>query len=202
VKAQRPRTKEPCLPLQISSLSLTGEDTHRFLVSKYFATLHELYPILEPSLPYLEDPSLSRADLSPSESFILYMVYSIACHCLPGNDCQLVLLSDTFYREALTHADQVTAELTVEALQAVVLLALRSLYDTQHGSLGQQVAFAYRMEVELSTREVEEHSSLLERLRLAIFCIGTQVGTALDRPTGLVDPVSTIRFSLARVNLQ
>jgi hypothetical protein len=166
---------------------------HRFLVGKYFDTLQELYPILDPTLPYWEHPSVSSADLNPSECFNLHMVYSIACHCLPGNDCQLVLLSDTFYREALTYADQVTAELTVEALQAVVLLAVRSLYDPQNGSLGQQVAFAHRMEVELSTREVaEENSLLLERLRQAIFCIGTQVGTALDRPSGLIDPVSSI----------
>ncbi|KAI1618602.1 hypothetical protein EDD36DRAFT_414265 [Exophiala viscosa] len=189
-KAQ-PRIKEPCLPLEIPSSSFASEDTHRFLVGKYFDTLQELYPILDPTLPYLEDPSFSRADLDPSECFNLYMVYSIACHCLPGNDCQLVLLSDTFYKEALTYADQVTAELTVEALQAVVLLALRSLYDAQNGSLGQQVAFAHRMEVELSTREVDEHSLLLERLRLAIFCVGTQVGTALDRPSGLIDPELT-----------
>lgn len=188
-----PRIKEPCLPLQISALSFASEDTHRFLVGKYFDTLQELYPLLDPTLPYWEEFSFSRADLNASECFNLYMVYSIACHCLPGNDCHLVLLSDTFYREALTYADQVTSELTVEALQAVVLLALRSLFDAQSGSLGQQVAFAHRMEVELSTREVvDEHSLLLERLRLAIFCIGTQVNTALDRPSGLSDPVSSI----------
>ncbi|EXJ90967.1 hypothetical protein A1O1_04074 [Capronia coronata CBS 617.96] len=160
---------------------------HQFLVSKYLSTIHGLYPVLDPAMPFLTECPTSLTDMPTSELFMLHMVYSIACHCLPGNDRQLVLLSDTFYREALVHAEKITAELNVEALQAVLLLALRSLFDAQNGSLGQQVAFAYRLEVELGAREVEESTPALQQLRESIFCIGNQVATALDRPSGLTE---------------
>lgn len=163
---------------------------HHFLVSKYFETLHGLFPVVDRELPYLKEPPTSISGLFPSESFMLNMVYSIACHCLPGNDRQLVLLSDAFYREALVHVEKITAELSLEALQAVMLLALRSIFDAQNGSLGQQVAFAHRLEVELSAREVDESAPELQQLRTSIFCIGNQVASALDRPSGLVESVS------------
>ncbi|KAK5213265.1 hypothetical protein LTR41_000844 [Exophiala xenobiotica] len=159
----------------------------QYLSNWYFSTLHQVYPILDPDLPFLTRPP-RWADASPFEAFTLNMVYSIACHCLPGNNTQLTFLSETFYREALAHADKVTAELNLEALQGVVLLALRSLFDSQEGSLGQQVAFAHRLEVELSAKEMDETSSALDTLRSAIYCIGSQMATGLDRPSGLAEP--------------
>lgn len=151
-----------------------------------------MYPILDPESPLFTDPHLRQTESSPFEAFALNIVYSISCHCLPGNNTQLVLLSDTYHREALTHADKVTAELNLEALQAVNLLALRSLFDSQTGSLGQQVAFAHRLEMELSAREVEETSQALSALRATTYCVGNQMSTALDRPSGLVEPVSRL----------
>ena len=183
------RTKSSPPLVQIPwSMSIDG-GMPQYLSDRYFATLHQVYPILNPDSPFLTRPP-RWADASPFEAFTLNMVYSIACHCLPGNNTQLTLLSETFYREALAHADKVTAELNLEALQGVVLLALRSLFDSQEGSLGQQVAFAHRLEVELSAKEMDETSSALDTLRSAIYCIGSQMATGLDRPSGLAEPVS------------
>ncbi|EXJ92803.1 hypothetical protein A1O3_01357 [Capronia epimyces CBS 606.96] len=181
------RANATCPPLVVPPQSLMGSGMHQFLVSCYLETLHGLYPVLDAALVYLTEPPTSLSDLAASESFMLHMVYSIACHCLRANDCQLVLLSDSFYREALVHAEKITAELNLDALQAVLLLALRSLFDAQNGSLGQQIAFAHRLEVELGAREVEESTPALQQLRASIFCIGNQVASALDRPSGLVE---------------
>ncbi|KAL2434956.1 hypothetical protein ABEF95_011368 [Exophiala dermatitidis] len=168
---------------------------HRYLVNRYCETVHGLYPIIDGALPYLEEPPDSLSALTPSESFVLHMVYSIACHCLPGNDCQLLLLSDVFYRQALVHVERITAELNLEALQAVSLLALRSTFDAQNGNLGQQIAFAHRLEVELSAREVEDTTTpALRRLRTSIFSLGNQVATVLDRPSGLMEPEEAAYF--------
>ncbi|KAK6379647.1 hypothetical protein LTS17_005719 [Exophiala oligosperma] len=165
----------------------------------YFATIHQVYPILDPESQLFTDPQLGRAEASPFEAFVLNGVYSIACHCLPGNNPQLVLLSDTYHREALTHADRVTAELNLEALQAVNLLAMRSLFDSQTGSLGQQVAFAHHLEMELSAREVEETSHALATLRATTYCVGNQMATALDRPSGLVEPDDAQTLALPNI---
>ncbi|KIW17141.1 hypothetical protein PV08_04332 [Exophiala spinifera] len=162
--------------------------SHQYLVNMYFATIHQVYPILDPESALFSDPQRRQIELSPFEAFVLNIVYSISCHCLPGNNPQLALLSDTYHREALTYADKVTAELNLEALQAVNLLALRSLFDSQTGSLGQQIAFAHRLELELSAREVDETSHALIALRATTYCVGNQMATALDRPSGLVEP--------------
>lgn len=186
------RSTQASPQLQIPLTWSWDAGSHQYLVDMYFATIHQVYPILDPESPLFTDPHLRQTESSPFEAFALNIVYSISCHCLPGNNTQLVLLSDTYHREALTHADKVTAELNLEALQAVNLLALRSLFDSQTGSLGQQVAFAHRLEMELSAREVEETSQALSALRATTYCVGNQMSTALDRPSGLVEPVSRL----------
>lgn len=190
-----PTSNRLSLPVQVPSISFTDDGMHQFLVAKYFEILDGPFPVLDRDLSFFRDRAVPIPELAPFESFTLHMVYSIACHCLPGNDSRLLLHSDAFYRQALVHAETVTAEISVQALQAVVLLALRSLFDPQNGSLGQQIAFAHRLEIELSARELHEISRTMSRLRSSIYCIGNFVATTLDRPPGLVEPASVFYYA-------
>ncbi|KIV92822.1 hypothetical protein PV10_04088 [Exophiala mesophila] len=178
----------PCPPLSTACQALIDQDLHDFLISTFVDTLQGPYPILDSNSPFLQRP-LSHCDkLSPWETCSLKMVYSIACHCIPANDTRLVLLSDVLYKEATGYVEEITADQNVESLQTIVLLALRGQFDGRNGSAGQQIAFAHRLETELTSREADEAVPALQRLKRIIYCISNQVSTALDRPSGLAAP--------------
>ncbi|KAF9891708.1 hypothetical protein FE257_003720 [Aspergillus nanangensis] len=119
------------------------------------------------------------------------MIYSIACHCLPANDTRLVVLSDALYREAAVHIQCITRDQGIEALQAILLLALRSQFDANTGSLGQLVAFAHRLEIQLNSPETQERTATLQWLRCTVYCLSQQLSSALDRPYNLTEPDAT-----------
>jgi hypothetical protein len=124
-----------------------GPKMHQYLLNVYFTEIHPLYPFLDTSPVFLsahEDPSRK---LHPSEEFILQMVYSVACQCATGRGNQLLLLSDACHSRALEHIDIATANLTMITLQAIALLALRSLFDPKKGNFGQLITVGARLAV-------------------------------------------------------
>ncbi len=141
-------------PPVASLAGIVDSQWHQVLVGRYVQVLHKMYPVIDANQPCLQQPPGPSSNLSTFESFLSKMVCSIACHCLPGNDNSLVLLSDALYAEALVSLESITTDQDVEALQAILLLALRSLFDAQKGNIGQQVTFAQRLLTELGSRDV------------------------------------------------
>lgn len=168
-------------PLESSMQLVIGLQMHQFLVNKYMTVVHPAYPILE---GFLLDVRPADRDMSPWVRFTLYMVYAIGCHCLPKNDNRFAPLSESCYRAAQPHFESVMAELDVKALQAVLLLAVHCLFDPREGNIGQLIAFAYRLEIEMVERDGDETGNVLSRLRKIIFCLGNLVASTLDRPVG------------------
>lgn len=162
---------------------------HQFLMNKYMTVIHPAYPILE---GFSQDVRPADRDMSPWVRFTLYMVYAIGCHCLPKNDSRFVLLSESCYRAAQPHFESVMAELDIKALQAVLLLAVHCLFDPREGNIGQLIAFAYRLEIEMVEQGGDEMGNALSRLQKIIFCLGNLVASTLDRPVGfhIFDAVS------------
>jgi hypothetical protein len=166
-------------------------EMHAFLMERYFQTVHKAYPVFDWPQEFLT--TTSPADVS--NGFLFYirpMVYSIACHCLPRNDPRLVLLSGGLYRQAVASAEDIMSRVSVEALQAVLLLALRCLFDPREGSLGQQITFAKSLMMELARRGLFENTPLELPLRHTLCCLDNLVGSALDRPSEFPVMVSTL----------
>ena len=161
-------------------------DMHNFLVHLYLENLHPLFPVLDPDHLFLRraEPESTAWDI-----FSQRMVCSIACHCLPGNDTRLELLSNALHREALSQIQVITRDQGIDALQAILLLALRSQFVADTASIGQLVAFAHRLEVQLSSREAQDTTPALKWLRCTLYCLSHQVSTALDRPYNHREPV-------------
>ncbi len=184
-------------PPVASLAGIVDSQWHQVLVGRYVQVLHKMYPVIDANQPCLQQPPGPSSNLSTFESFLSKMVCSIACHCLPGNDNSLVLLSDALYAEALVSLESITTDQDVEALQAILLLALRSLFDAQKGNIGQQVTFAQRLLTELGSRDVEDARATLQRLQCAVYCIGSEAATVLDRPPAVIAPVSgTLVYTL------
>ncbi|KAL3456115.1 hypothetical protein BJX64DRAFT_294419 [Aspergillus heterothallicus] len=175
-------------PLNILPQTLVDDTLHEFLVGRYLTVIHSAFPVFDDQ-PQLFLRSLRDShEPSPWQTILLKMVYSIACHCLPGNDTRLLYISDAIYQEAVIYIESLMKEHRFEALQAIVLLAIRSIFDAKTGSVGQLVNFAHRLEVELSSHNVPEMAPALQRLRCTIYCLAGQVISAMDRPYDVAEP--------------
>jgi hypothetical protein len=162
---------------------------HQFLLETYFSELHPLFPFLDTTLVFLSPQSPCSQELLPSEAFILHMVYSIACHCVPNSGNQLLSLSDACYARALNHIESATANVTVGSLQSITLLALRSLFDPQKGNFGQQVTFAARLAIDIGGQDIPAREETMKNIHTSIYCMESQFTAVLDRPPFLPEPV-------------
>lgn len=157
---------------------------HRFLVRTYFSTIHKFYPFVDSSLPYLASEDASNAALSPSEVFLQQMIYSIACYCIPRDSNRFIPLAKACNRRA-----RATAELSINTLEAVVLLALHSLFDPQKGNFGQLIGFAARLSIDLGCHNTNTVGAKARNLYIAIYCMETKFAVTLDRPSLLPELV-------------
>lgn len=161
---------------------------HMFLITTYMNALHKAFPIID-----LEQAGVQQLLVGQNRSswdlFLLHMIDSIACHCLPSNDCRLLLLSDALLKAALVHFDKLAIHHNIETLQAVLLLAVRSLFDAQNGNIGQKIAFANRLEMELRGLDEEENGSVLRRLRAVMYCLYSRFSSPLDRSSDFLKVV-------------
>lgn len=176
-----------CIYLPVSS-TVIDDAMHHFLIDRYMNTLHDLFPVFDSDQDLYVLRTL-RQD-SPGQTFLLKMVYSLACHCLPGNDNRLVDLSDALYREALIHIDTLLKDHSIEAVQGMLLLALRSTFDATTGSIGQLVNFSHRLLIELTSHSVLQMTQTTDRLQCTVYCLAGLVAGALDRPYDVSEPVS------------
>lgn len=162
---------------------------HQFLLQKYLSVIHPIYPFLDSSLPFLSPHTTPTQDLSPAETFILQMVYSITCQCIQGRGNQLLPLSDACYTRALQHIDSATANLTIITLQAITLLAMHSLFDPQKGNFGQLITLAARLAIDIGGQDMPARGENMRNIHSSIYCMENQVTVALDRPPFLPEPV-------------
>ena len=170
---------------------------HQFLLQTYLTEIHPLYPFLDRSFRFLSPQSPLIQDLSPSESFILQMVYSVACHCCPGIVNRLVALSDACHARAVQCFDSATADLSVVTLQAITLMALRSLFDPQKGNFGQLITFAGRLAIDIGGQDMPARGENMRDIQTSIYCMENQFATVLDRPPFLTEPVSGCSLHIA-----
>ena len=196
-------------------LVLKSTSKNHDLVVLYMDTIQPLYLIMEPSLRFLA--SDLPQDLKPPEIFCLNMIYSIACHLQPGamhrKDPKLHWslsgkldfhhlasekyrkMARTFFDRAMEHLEATTVEPTIGTLRAVLLLAFHSLFDPKSGNIGQQIALATRLALNLESRlELQElpneDAEMLRNMHSTIFSLENEIASTLDRPATFPEPVS------------
>lgn len=177
------------LPGNVFERWALSPEMHTFLMDMYRQQIHNAYPVFDWPMEF--DTTTTPAEESSNVMrFIRPMVYSIACHCLPGNDTRLVLLSSELYQQAAASADELLYTVSVEALQVTLLLAIRSLFVPGDGSIGQQISFAKSMMMELVVRGLFVHNKLESILRRTLYCLEETLSSVLDRPSQPPDSVS------------
>jgi hypothetical protein len=187
------------------------------LMQIYLETVQPIYPILHSSLRYL-GPELP-SDLTSTEMFSLYMIYSIACYILPNtrkkqppdnglhprgriayhqaNSIRYRSLATQYFADAMEHLELATMEPNIDTIRSVLLLAINSSFDPIAGNIGQQIALASRLAFDLESKralqELEpDDVKLLRAMHMTIFCLENQIASTLDRPALFPEPVSLL----------
>ncbi|OAL48346.1 hypothetical protein IQ07DRAFT_645817 [Pyrenochaeta sp. DS3sAY3a] len=193
------------------------------LLELFLQTIQPVYPILDESLRYLTEEL--PPDLTPTEQFSLYMIYSISCYILPNtgkrqnahqvwnptgrlsyhqaNSIKYRALATQYFEKAMEHLDAATVDPTIATLRSVLLLAINSSFDPKSGNSGQQIALAARLAFDLeSKRELQELEpndvEMLRRMHMTIFSLENQVASTLDRPALFPEPESELCFDKAK----
>jgi hypothetical protein len=187
------------------------------LLELYMEIIQPVYPILDMSPPvgrYLVQDVPS--DLTPTETFSLNMIYSIACYILPNtgtrhnpelswhssgrasyqaaNSAKYRALARQYYLTAMEHLEAATVDPNLATLRAVLLLAIHSSFDPKSGNFGQQIALSARLAIDLKAKaELQElqlnEVEVLRNMHMTIFSLENQVASTLDRPAVFPEPV-------------
>ncbi|EUC36357.1 hypothetical protein COCCADRAFT_88441 [Bipolaris zeicola 26-R-13] len=179
----------------------------------YLEVVQPLYPILDPSLRYLQ-PELPT-NLNSIELFSLYMMYSIACYLVPNNgkrqpnsqsshlssrlpyhqanSIKYRSLATQYFADAMEHLELATLEPNIDTIRCILLLAFNSSFDPLTGNSGQQVALAGRLAFDLESKralqELEPNDvKMLQAMHMTIYCLENQLASTLDRPALFPEP--------------
>ncbi|KAJ5624958.1 hypothetical protein N7510_001267 [Penicillium lagena] len=177
------------------------------LTSKYFATVHLIYPFLhEPShMQRLEEMySIGAIAPDPSMAFHVYMVLAIAASDL-SRRFKIRLPAEGYYTAATQFFDQAYAEGTLEGLQSLLLLMVYALHNPSCGvniwslnyqCLGSLIDLGLQRDVRASS--TFPISFLQQEMRTRIFWVvytlDRTLGTMMGRPIGVRDEACELRF--------
>lgn len=170
-------------------------DLQRYLLGHFVDSIHQIYPILDTSQPWLSPDLVVNFDSSPIEAFVLQMVYGIACHCDEAHSSVLLPLATAAHSRALQYFEKATDESSISTLQVAILLVIYTLFDPSSGNLSQQVGFAVRLAIDLAGSDAYEQSPTLSTLHKIIYCLENQACSVLVRPTSLQEPTTALTFS-------
>lgn len=163
----------------------TRPELHRYLTKHFTDSVQRIYPILNPSLPWLSSDHAVDSHSSPNEAFLQQMVYAISCRSNRNHGVCFHTLAVAAHSRALQYFEQATAESSISTLQVAVILVLYTLLEPSSGNLSQQVGFAARLAIELTGPESEESSPTLSTLIKVIYCLENQACGLLDRPASM-----------------
>jgi hypothetical protein len=179
------------------------------LSSKYFSTIHLLYPFLhEPShmsrleRMYTEE---SAAKPDPSNAFHVYMVLAIAASDL-SRRFRLRLPAEGYYTAATQYFESACAEGSLESLQSQLLLMVYALHNPSCGvniwglnyqCLGALIDLGLQRDIRTSSsfRVSFLEQEMRTRIFWVVYSFDRTLGTMMGRPIGVRDEACELRVS-------
>jgi hypothetical protein len=176
------------------------------LSSKYFASVHLIYPFLhEPShmarLEKLYNNGTTESD--PVDAFQVFMVLAISASDL-SRRFRLPLPAEGYYTAATQHFERACAEGTLEGLQSLLLLMVYGLHNPScdinvwslnYQCLGALIDLGLQRDVRASS--TFPISFLEQEMRTRIFWVvysfDRTLGTMMGRPIGVRDEACELR---------
>lgn len=133
--------------------------------------------------------------------FRVAMVCAIACANKARHHPVYDTESMAFYAEGLQCVEEVTSDISAEALQALLLLIVFTLFHPRKGDLWKLLDFACRLSVELNYHsetndEYEDEKSRKRRRSIfwGLYCVERTMGQHLGRPSDLPEEIITAEY--------
>lgn len=177
------------------------------LSSKYFSSVHLLYPLLhEPShMQRVRRVYADGAINDPVDAFHVFMVLAIAASDL-SRRFRIRLPAEGYYTAATQHFEGACAEGSLEGLQSLLLLIVYALHNPSCGaniwSLNYQCLGALidlGLQRDVRTSSAFRISFLEQEMRTRIFWVvynfDRTLGTMMGRPIGVRDEACELRVS-------
>jgi hypothetical protein len=176
------------------------------LSSKYFASVHLIYPFLhEPSHMARLERLYTNGTTSPNpvDSFQVFMVLAISASDI-SRRFRLPLPAEGYYTAATQHFERACADGTLEGLQSLLLLMLYGLHNPScdinvwslnYQCLGALIDLGLQRDVRASS--TFPISFLEQEMRTRIFWVvysfDRTLGTMMGRPIGVRDEACELR---------
>lgn len=133
--------------------------------------------------------------------FRISMICAIACANKARHQPSYSAESMQYYSEALRCVEEVTSEVSIESLVALLLLILFSMFYPRKGDLWKLLDFACRLSVELGYHTEQDAAFADEKSRLrrrrifwGLYCIERSIGQHFGRPSDLPEEIITTEY--------
>lgn len=142
--------------------------------------------------------------------FRISMICAIAAANKARHHSSYATESMAYYAEGLQCVEEVTSDVSADALQALLLLIQFALFYPRKGDIWKLLDFACRLSVELNYHsetndqyESEKEKKLRRSLFWGLYCIERTIGQHLGRPSDLPEEIITAEYpaTLNEVNL-
>lgn len=172
------------------------------LSSKYFRSVHLLYPFLHEQFHMATIDRVYGADgENPMDQFQVYMVLAIASLNL-SRQCKLHLPVEGYYASAMKYADDVCHHGSMAALQCLLLLMVYALYNPScniniwnlnYQCLASVIDLGLQRDVRASSSISVYDQEMRTRVFWVVYTFDRTVCTMMGRPIGIRDEACEIR---------
>ena len=187
-------------------------DSHRLsdLLQSYLTSVDMIVPFVNKS--HLEEDiehflmfsQESFAQVPPKDThsfFRISMMCAIAYANTARHQQHHADLSARFYGQALKYVDRVTSDVTVAALEALMLLIIHSLFFPRQGDVWKLLDFACRLSIELgfhaesiSLSGQVTNRTVKQKMFWSLFTIERTVAHIFGRPSDLPEDIVTVDY--------
>ena len=205
LNAQSTEVAEPLQPRATPSRAEV-----QMLIDLYMSTTNIMMDFFDPEDmtyeidTYLRHHGSNVKYLTGKEAYQYFRVAMI-CAIASANKARHHSVYDTesmaYYTEGLQCVEEVTSDVTCDALQALLLLILFTLFQPRKGDLWKLLDFACRLSVELNYHtepndEYEDEKSRRRRRGIfwGLYCIERTIGQHLGRPSDLTEEIITAEY--------
>ncbi|KIW81144.1 hypothetical protein Z517_04167 [Fonsecaea pedrosoi CBS 271.37] len=192
----------------------TGRDFVQSLITDYMASINVIHPCivgthLEKDIDRflatsgaLEFDAEKVQRTEKYQCFRIAMMCSISCAAKARHSPSLVAYGNQFYAQAVRYVEEVTAEVSLQSLEALLLLVIYCLFNPRKGNIWKILDFACRLSIQLGYHTEQGHSALESEdektwRRTAfwsLYSIERLVGQCFGRPSDLPTSIITTEY--------
>ncbi|KIY00625.1 uncharacterized protein Z520_03288 [Fonsecaea multimorphosa CBS 102226] len=192
----------------------TGREFAQSLIADYMASINIIHPCIDETHLQrdldrflatngaLEFDADKLQRIEKYQCFRIALMCSIACTAKARHSPSLAAYGNQFYAQAVRYVEEVTAEVSPQSLEALLLLVIYCLFNPRKGNIWKILDFACRLSIQLGYHTEQGHSILESEddktwRRTAFWSLYSMerlVGQCFGRPSDLPSSIITTEY--------